>query len=107
MFLSLLGNALEAMPDGGGALSVATGNGTAEDGRPVVFADIQDTGPGIVSEELAKIFAPFYTTKAQGTGLGLAIAKRFTEGQGGSIRVQSQAGKGAAFRVSFPAWPEG
>ncbi len=102
VFLSLLGNAIEAMPAAGGDLGVATGRVAGDDGRPVVFAEVQDSGPGIPSAELPKIFTPFYTTKAQGTGLGLAIAKRFTEAQGGTILVRSRPGGGTVFRVSFP-----
>ncbi len=107
VFLSLLGNALEAMGDGRGALTVLTGTARGDDGSSLVFAEVQDTGPGIPPEEQSRIFAPFYTTKAQGTGLGLAIAKRFTEAQGGTIRVRSRVGEGATFRVSFPACLEG
>jgi two-component system sensor histidine kinase HydH len=107
VLLSLLGNAIEAMSAAGGGLTVATGAVAGDDGRPLVFAEVQDTGPGIAPDEQPKIFAPFYTTKAQGTGLGLAIAKRFTEAQGGTIRVRSHVGEGAAFRVSFSTCTEG
>ncbi len=124
VFLSLVGNAIEAIPGGEGTITVCTGvvERTAEDGgqraapdrppsagpRPAsVFVEVRDTGVGIPPEVLPKIFEPFRTTKAQGTGLGLAIAKKFTEAQGGAIAVTSRPGEGAAFRVTFPVPAEG
>jgi signal transduction histidine kinase len=67
---------------------------------------VRDTGVGIPSEQLSRIFEPFYTTKAQGTGLGLAIAKKFTEAQAGTLRVWSRPGQGTTFRVTFPGHSE-
>jgi two-component system sensor histidine kinase HydH len=105
VFLSLVGNAVEAMSEHPGVLTLVTG--TVQRGRAhaEVFAEIRDTGVGIPAAELPKIFEPFYTTKAQGTGLGLAIARKFAEAQGGAITVTSRPGEGACFRVSFPASP--
>jgi signal transduction histidine kinase len=103
VFLSLIGNAIEAISEGGGTISLTTGRTQGNGGAPQVFVDVQDTGAGIPVEEIPKIFEPFYTTKAQGTGLGLAIAKKFTEAHGGAISVWSQPGGGATFRVTFPA----
>jgi signal transduction histidine kinase len=101
--LSLLANAVEAMPPGGGTISVMTGADAAARG---VFLEVRDSGVGIAAERLPKLFTAFYTTKAQGTGLGLAIAKKFTEAHGGTIAVSSQAGAGATFRVTLPAHRE-
>jgi signal transduction histidine kinase len=116
VFLSLIGNAIEAIPGGEGTITVTTGvmdrtpDGSGRQaacdpggGRlPSVFVEVRDDGVGIPPEVLPNIFEPFHTTKAQGTGLGLAIAKKFTEAQGGTIAVTSRPGEGAAFRVTFP-----
>ena len=101
--LSLLANAVEAAPNGGGTIHVATG---ARPGSREVFVEVRDNGAGIPAEQSANLFKPFYTTKAQGTGLGLAIARKFTEAHGGSIAVSSRSGEGAAFRVTLPAHAE-
>ncbi|HSB81574.1 MAG TPA: ATP-binding protein [Candidatus Methylomirabilis sp.] len=106
VFLSLLGNALEALPNGTGTITVRTGTTQGADGTPRLFAEVQDSGSGIPPGQLSKIFEPFYTTKAQGTGLGLAIAKKFTEAQAGTIEVSSPSAGGAAFRVTFPVAQE-
>jgi signal transduction histidine kinase len=101
VFLSLLGNAVEATP-AGGSVTVRTGLQSVNGAGPPVFVEVRDTGGGIPPEHLPRIFEPFYTTKAKGTGLGLAIAKKFTEAQGGSLGVQSRRGA-TAFTITFPA----
>lgn len=101
--LSLLANAVEAAPNGGGTVHVATGMAP---GARELFIEVRDNGAGIPAEQSANLFKPFYTTKAQGTGLGLAIARKFTEAHGGSIAVSSRSGEGAAFRVTLPAHAE-
>lgn len=106
VFLSLIENAIEAMPNGGGTLTLVTRAKRENAGPAQVFAEVEDTGVGIPPEEIPKILTSFYTTKAQGTGLGLAIAKKFTEAYGGAISVRSCPGEGAAFRVTFPSQPE-
>jgi signal transduction histidine kinase len=106
VFLSLLGNALEALPDGEGTIAVRSGVTQDANGTPRLYVEVQDTGSGIPPEQLSKIFEPFYTTKAQGTGLGLAIAKKFTEAQAGTIEVSSAPHGGALFRVTFPVAKE-
>ncbi len=96
VFWNLGMNALEAMPEGG-ELFVSTDikNGFAE----ITF---KDSGTGIDTENLEKIFFPFFTTKNQGTGLGLAIAYRIIEEHGGNIQVSSEAGIGTTFVVILP-----
>jgi two-component system sensor histidine kinase HydH len=101
--LSLLANAIEAIPNGGGAISVRTG---VEPGSRDVFVEVRDSGAGIPAGEIANLFKPFYTTKAQGTGLGLAIARKFTEAHRGTITVSSRPGEGATFRVTLPVRAE-
>ena len=63
---------------------------------------IVDTGKGISSENLCKIFNPFFTTRQQGTGLGLSITQRIIEQHGGEISVMSSFGRGASFTIIFP-----
>ncbi len=106
VFLSLLGNAIEAMSETPGTLTLVTGTDRRGDGRADVVVEIRDTGVGMPAGELPKIFEPFYTTKAQGTGLGLAIARKFIKAQGGAVTVTSRPGEGTCFQVTFPAAPE-
>jgi signal transduction histidine kinase len=82
-------------------------------GREGPFARLSvcDTGPGISSQERAEIFQEYKQTKEErtrrrGTGLGLAIARRLVLMHGGSIRVDSELGRGSTFEVLLPAWPE-
>jgi signal transduction histidine kinase len=104
--LSLLVNAIEAIPNGGGTIRIVTGLTQCGKGGPAVFVEVTDSGVGIPPEQIPNLFKAFYTTKAQGTGLGLAIAKKFAEAQGGAIAVSTRPGEGATFRVTFPAYTE-
>ena len=97
-FLNLLRNGREAMP-GGGTVTVRTR--LAADGE--VEAEVRDTGAGIPEEVLPRIFDPFYSTKERGTGLGLAFALQVAQVHGGSLRCESQPGRGTAFFVRLPA----
>ncbi len=93
VFWNLGVNALEAMK-GGGELRVSTGTGN--DTINILFSD---TGVGISSSNLEKIFYPFFTTKDEGTGLGLAIAYRIIEEHGGRLSVQSIPGIKTTFEI--------
>ncbi|MEK7307638.1 MAG: ATP-binding protein, partial [Nitrospirota bacterium] len=62
---------------------------------------ISDTGTGMTPHEMAKIFDPFYTTKAMGMGLGLAISKKIIEDHGGRIAVESKLSQGTTFTISL------
>ena len=64
--------------------------------------EVRDTGPGLDSAELTRIFAPYYTTKAAGTGLGLPLVQRAVKDLGGEISVHSSKGRGTTFRVTLP-----
>jgi len=99
VFLNLFLNARDAMPKGGW-LSIAT---RTEGGR--IIAEVSDTGLGIPSEYLARIYDPFFTTKAigQGTGLGLSITYGIVREHEGSIECDSGIGQGTRFILSFPA----
>jgi two-component system NtrC family sensor kinase len=98
VFLNLFLNAKDAMPKGGW-LSIVT---RVEGGR--VIAEIADTGSGIPSEHLARIYDPFFTTKAmsQGTGLGLSITYAIVREHGGSIDCDSTEGQGTRFTLLLP-----
>ncbi len=101
VFLNLFLNARDAMPSGGW-LSVAT----RVDGDNVV-AEIADTGSGIPSAHLARIYDPFFTTKAfgRGTGLGLSITYGIVREHDGTIRCDSAMGQGTKFILSLPSAP--
>ncbi|WGW04112.1 response regulator [Tropicibacter oceani] len=111
--LNLLLNARDAMPDGG-RITVETGNVTldaAEAGQicpdmpagPYVMLAVTDTGHGIAKDELARIFDPFYSTKApgSGSGLGLSMIEGFLRQSKGGVRVMSEPGKGTRFELLF------
>lgn len=99
VFLNLLVNAADAMPDGGG-LGVELE--AAGPGR--VAVRVRDTGVGIAPEAVGRVFEAFYTTKerGKGTGLGLLVARGIVLDHGGSIHVASEPGKGTEFVVELP-----
>jgi signal transduction histidine kinase len=63
---------------------------------------VRDDGPGIAVDKLDRIFEAYFTSKKKGTGLGLAIVKHNVELYGGTVRVESELGKGARFILLFP-----
>jgi PAS domain S-box-containing protein len=104
VFLNLLVNAAQALPDGdAGKHKVRISTRTDAGGRAVV--EVRDDGPGIPAEILPRVFDPFFTTKDVnvGTGLGLSVAHGIVSSLGGSIEVESEPGRGALFRVILPA----
>jgi two-component system, NtrC family, sensor histidine kinase HydH len=93
---NLLRNALDASPaDGTITVRTRAAGGVAE-------LAVLDRGPGIPPESREQIFNPFFTTKATGVGLGLAISVKIVDEHGGQIRVESEVGRGASFRVQLP-----
>ena len=98
VFLNLFLNARDAMPRGGW-LSVET---RIENQH--VIAEVSDTGSGIPSEHLSRIYDPFFTTKliGKGTGLGLSITYGIVREHEGTLTCQSALGKGTRFTVSLP-----
>lgn len=103
VFLNLLTNAGDAMPDGG-TLTLRLARGFLEDGRPGVILEFADTGSGISAEYLPRVMEPFFTTKEEGkgTGLGLAICRRAVQEHGGTIDITSAVGKGTTVRIALP-----
>ena len=71
--------------------------------KPWLSINVRDSGPGLSSEQLSRIFDPFYTTKASGTGLGLYVVKQLVEKNGGRVRVVSREGVGTTFMIIIPA----
>ncbi|HEY0994657.1 MAG TPA: PAS domain S-box protein, partial [Gemmatimonadaceae bacterium] len=120
VLLNLVMNARDALPDRG-TITIATHverlpaeelrelpGGDAEGPRDeVVVLEVSDTGTGMSDDTLARIFEPFYTTKAagQGTGLGLPVVFGIVRQAGGSVRVRSAPGKGSCFTVRLPVAP--
>lgn len=99
VFLNLMTNSAEAMPEGG-LITLRSGPGPISG---FVTVEVQDTGVGIPEENMKKLFTPFFTTKpiGKGTGLGLAIIYGIVKMHRGQISVQSQEGKGTTFTVTL------
>jgi len=97
VFLNLLINAYQAMPNGG-TLTIKTFR-TADN---FVQIEINDTGCGIPADALKQLFMPFYSTKKEGTGLGLSICYNIIKNHNGSITVESQMDKGTTFIIKLP-----
>lgn len=100
LFLNLIKNAIEAMPESG-ELIIKTEVVSRNDSE-FICVEISDTGIGIADETKSKLFDPFYTTKPKGTGLGLAISRRIIEEHNGIIEIRSNESGGAVFCVLLP-----
>ena len=97
VFLNLILNAADAMAHGGN-LHIVTG----WDGEGWIEIRFADTGPGLPSHELERIFESFYTTKPHGTGLGLSVSRDIVMHHKGELLAESELGQGAVFRVRLP-----
>jgi len=97
VFLNLLINAHQAMPEGGTLKIISR-----DLGNRFVEVRISDTGCGISEQNIRNIFMPFFTTKKDGTGLGLSIVFNIVKNHGGTIDIESQIGKGTTFVVKLP-----
>src|SRR5512140_560395 len=100
VFLNIILNAIQAMPDGG-ELDISTGRSISNATEGVEIT-IRDTGVGIPKEKIADIFQPFFTTKEEGTGLGRAISYGIIKEHNGDIEVTSEVGQGTTFRIFLP-----
>lgn len=96
VFFNIVRNAFQAMPNGG----VLTVSLAAEDRYLII--SFQDTGVGIRPEDFARIFDPYYSTKADGSGLGLMIVQRIVQEHGGQIKVATTPDKGTNFTILLP-----
>ena len=99
VFMNLILNARDAMPEGGRLLiSTWQENST-------VLVEVVDSGEGIANRDLGKIYDPFFTTKSgsRGTGLGLAVSYGIIREHSGTVQVKSEPGRGTTFRLEFPA----
>jgi len=96
VFLNLIRNAVEAMPDGGNLTVSSRRNGSE------AVVSISDSGRGMTEEQTRNLFIPFFTTKSDGTGLGLAYAQRVISEHGGKIACATAPGRGSTFSIQLP-----
>ncbi|MBA4397477.1 MAG: hypothetical protein C0394_08860 [Syntrophus sp. (in: bacteria)] len=101
VFINIIKNAVQALPEGKGKVTLKT---RYDKGSDHVIVEIEDTGSGISETKLKDVFKPFYTTKevGQGTGLGLYISHEIVKRHGGAIHVQSELGRGTVFTIELP-----
>jgi len=100
--MNLMLNAIEAMQDGGGALTISSG--VNSEGHLIV--SISDTGVGLQADNADRIFDPFHTTKPHGTGMGLTITRSIVESYGGKVWFTANHGPGATFHFTLPGGAE-
>jgi signal transduction histidine kinase len=98
IFMNLMLNAIEAMEDLGGELTIRSG--VNPEGQLLI--SISDTGVGLPAEGADRIFDPFHTTKPQGTGMGLAVTRSIVEAYGGRVWATANEGRGATFHFTLP-----
>ncbi len=97
VFMNLMLNAIEAMKDSGGELTVKS---KLQDGQ--LQFSVSDTGVGLPTEKMDQIFSAFFTTKPQGSGMGLAISRSIVESHGGHLWASANSGAGATFHFTLP-----
>jgi signal transduction histidine kinase len=97
VFMNLMLNAIEAMKDSGGELTVKS---ELQDGQ--LQFSVSDTGVGLPSQEAEQIFSAFFTTKPQGSGMGLSISRSIVESHGGRLWAIANDGRGATFYFILP-----
>ena len=97
VFINLMLNAIEAMHDKGGELTVKSELMDSQ-----LLLSVGDTGVGLPAEKMEQIFSPFFTTKSQGSGMGLAISRSIVESHGGRLWATANDGRGAIFHFTLP-----
>jgi len=100
--LNIVSNAVEACAQGGGTVEVSA-RVVSSGSSPVISIEVADTGPGIARKDLARVFAPGFTTKETGSGVGLAIAERVISVHHGRILLDSEVGRGTTITVVLPS----
>lgn len=105
VFVNLLDNAAEAMPEGGD-ISISSNVETDSSGLASVVVRVQDAGHGIPADARPRLFEPFFTTKEQGTGLGLCIAANIVAEHGGQLVLEASTSGGSTFAVRLPITAE-
>ena len=98
VLMNLMLNAIEAMKETGGVLTIKSQ--LEEDGR--VMISVSDTGVGLPAEKSHQIFNAFFTTKPQGSGMGLAISRSIVDSHGGRLWATANSGRGATFHFTLP-----
>jgi PAS domain S-box-containing protein len=104
--MNLITNASDALGDAPGGLTLRTGlveDVSADEAHPFVFLEVSDTGCGMDTDTLQRIFDPFFSTKFAGRGLGLAAVMGIVESHHGHVRIRTAPGDGTTFRILFPA----
>jgi C4-dicarboxylate-specific signal transduction histidine kinase len=102
LFLNLITNAIQAMPDCG-SLTLRTRNWCDDGRRCGALGEVQDTGVGVSPDIREQLFVPLFTTRRDDNGLGLWISPSLVERYGGAIEVENAARGGAVFRVRLLA----
>jgi len=100
---NLVTNAVDSLSPKGGRVRVTTRSAPGDKGVPLVRLTVADTGVGMTADEVDAAFGNFYTTKPQGTGLGLPIVRRLVNDIGGTLRVETEPGRGTTFSIDLPA----
>ena len=102
VLMNLMLNAIEAMKDAGGEMTIKT----RVNASGSVVTSVSDTGVGLAAESTERIFDPFHTTKPQGTGMGLTITRSIVESYGGRVWATDNPGAGATFHFTLPSETE-
>lgn len=107
LFINLVNNAVDAMPEGGQIRLAVAPDGTAPANAPRWNFTLSDTGTGIPAEVISRVFKPMFTTKPEGkgTGLGLSIVREIVRAHGGEVRLESQEGQGTQVYFGLPGTP--
>ena len=103
IFINLLTNALQQIPEKKGLINIMTYNTLSKKGG--VTVEVTDNGGGIAPEIIDNVFNPFFTTKGTGTGLGLAIIRKIIDNHKGNINVRNRPGVGVTFVINLPSDP--
>jgi two-component system, NtrC family, sensor histidine kinase HydH len=101
VFVNLLDNAVQALEESGGSVSLSASTPEPDMAELV----LEDSGPGVSDAIRRRLFEPLMTTKARGIGLGLPLVKRILERHGGTIAYVPRAGTGARFVIRLPLMP--